>query len=212
MSLKVAVIGANGKSGQALVNESLKRGFAVTAIVRGENKTKAPEAIIKDVFALTSEDLTKFDVVFDAFGVWTIEEMPKHPEHIKHLAQILANSNTRLLVVGGAGTLFLDKEHTQMLMQSPDFPESYMPVATATGEALAEMRKHPEVKWTYFSPAADFRADGPATGKYTLGGEEFIVNSKGESVVSYLDFAQAMVDEAVANKHPQERVTVVADY
>lgn len=211
-TLKIAVIGANGHSGSALVNESLSRGHDVTAIVRGSNKSAAPKAIIKDVFDLNADDLAGFDVVFDGFGVWDEALMPNHPKHIAHLASILAGSPTRLLVVGGAGSLFVDEELKTTVMDTPDFPEDYKAVAYWTAEALKETRKHNDVLWTYFSPAGDFRADGPRTGKYILGGEHLTLNSKGESVVSYADFAVAMVDEAEAGKHVHERVGVVADY
>ena len=65
------------------------------------------------------------------------------------------------------------------------------------------------MKWTYVSPAGDFQADGPRTGAYRLGGEELTLNSRGESVVSYADYAIAMVDEAVGGEHVQERISVV---
>lgn len=67
------------------------------------------------------------------------------------------------------------------------------------------------VKWTYISPAGDFQADGAKTGKYILGGEELTLNSKGESVISYADYAVAMVDEALNGNHIQQRISVVAE-
>ena len=67
-----------------------------------------------------------------------------------------------------------------------------------------------DVKWTYVSPAADFQVDGAKTGTYLLGGEELTLNAKGESVISYADYAIAMVDEAVNGNHIQQRISVVA--
>ena len=78
------------------------------------------------------------------------------------------------------------------------------------GEALAELRKRNDVQWTYLSPAGDFVADGPRTGEYLLGGEEYFVNDKGESRISYADYAIAMVDEAEKGRHVQQRISVVA--
>ncbi len=78
-------------------------------------------------------------------------------------------------------------------------------------KALGELRRRSDVKWTYISPAADFRADGERTGKYILGGEELTLNAKGESVISYADYAIAMVDEAVNGSHIRQRISVVAD-
>ena len=66
-----------------------------------------------------------------------------------------------------------------------------------------------DVKWTYVSPAGDFQAEGARTGDYILGGEELTLNSKGQSVISYADYAIAMVDEAVKGNHIQKRISVV---
>lgn len=77
--------------------------------------------------------------------------------------------------------------------------------------ALEELRTRNDVKWTFISPAGDFRADGERTGKYILGGEELVLNSKGESVISYADYAIAMVDEIISGNHVQQRISVVAE-
>lgn len=37
------------------------------------------------------------------------------------------------------------------------------------------------------------------------------LNSKGESVISYADYAIAMVDEAVDGNHIQQRISVVSE-
>lgn len=79
----------------------------------------------------------------------------------------------------------------------------------AMGKALAGLRERTDVKWTYISPAADFQADGERTGKYILAGEEFTLNSKNESVISYADYAIAMVDEIEKGHHIQQRISVV---
>ena len=86
-----------------------------------------------------------------------------------------------------------------------------MPVVNGHGKALEELRKFNDVNWTYVSPAGDFRADGERTGKYILGGEELVLNSKGESVISYADYAIAMVDEIESGKHIKERISVVSE-
>lgn len=113
------------------------------------------------------------------------------------------------MIVGGAGSLFVNPEHTAMLSDSPDFPDAFKPVASATGKALGELRKRQDVKWTYISPAADFQADGARSGKYILAGEEFTLNARGESVISYADYAIAMVDEIEKDGHIRERISVV---
>lgn len=87
----------------------------------------------------------------------------------------------------------------------------FKPLAVAQGKALEELRTRNDVKWTFISPAGDFQADGSRTGKYILGGEELVLNSRGESVISYVDYAIAMVDEIIKGNHIQQRISVVAE-
>lgn len=145
----------------------------------------------------------------DAFGAWAPETLPGHSTTLKHLCDVLSGTDVRLVIVGGAGSLYLDKEHKTQLVESPDFPDAFKPLATAMGKALAELRQRKDVKWTYISPAADFQADGERTGKYILAGEELTVNSKGESIISYADYAVALVDEIEKGSHIQQRISVV---
>ena len=207
--MKMAVVCANGKAGKWIVKEAVERGLDVTAIVRGENRSAAKKALVKDLFDLKSADLKGFDVVVDAFGAWTPETLPLHSTSLKHLCDILSGTDTRLLVVGGAGSLYVDPEHSAQVMDGPDFPEVFKPLATSMGKALDELRRRDDVKWTYISPAGDFQADGERTGKYIQAGEELTLNGRGESIISYADYAIAMVDEAVDGNHIRQRICVV---
>ena len=210
--MKITVVCAAGKQGSKLVKEALSRGHEVTAVVRQSGK--APEGakvIVKDLFDLTLDDLQNSDVVIDAFGAWTEDVLPQHSTSLKHLCDVLSGTDIRLLVVGGAGSLYVNPEHTACLSDSPDFPDAFKPLAAAMAKALGELRQRKDVKWTYLSPAGDFQADGARTGKYILGGEELTLNSKGESVISYADYAIAMIDEAETGKHIQQRFSVVAE-
>lgn len=209
--MKIAVICANGKAGKLIVKEAVSRGLDVTAVVRGENATEAKEVLKKDLFDLTADDLKGFDVVIDAFGAWTEETLPLHSTSLKHLCDILSGTETRLLIVGGAGSLYVNPEHTACVADGPDFPDAFKPLAGAMAKALSELRERKDVKWTYISPAGDFQAEGERTGKYILGGEELTLNSKGESIISYADYAIAMVDEAVNGNHIQKRISVVRE-
>lgn len=207
--MKIAVVCANGKAGKLIVEEALNRNMEVTAVVRNENKTAAPQAIVKDLFELSAEDLSGFDAVVDAFGAWTPETLPQHSTSLKHLCGILSGTETRLLVVGGAGSLYVNPEHTVQVMDGADFLEEFKPLAAAQGKALDELRGRTDVRWTFISPAADFQADGERTGAYLLGGEELILNDAGESIISYADYAIAMVDEIEKGDHIQQRISVV---
>ena len=209
--MKIAVVCANGKAGQLIVKEAVNRGFDVTAVIRGENRTAAQSAIVKDLFDLTAEDLAGFDAVVDAFGAWTPETLPQHSASLKHLCDVLSGTDTRLLVVGGAGSLYVNKEHTACVSEGADFPEVFKPLANAMAKALGELRGRNDVKWTYISPAGDFQADGERSGKYILAGEELTLNAKGESVISYADYAVAMVDEIEKGNHIHQRISVVRE-
>ncbi len=207
--MKIAVICANGKAGKLIVKEAVDRGQDVTAVVRTDNTTAARKVLKKDLFDLTAEDLKDFDVVIDAFGAWTEETLPQHSTSLRHLCDILSGTDVRLLVVGGAGSLYVNPEHTLCVADGADFPDAFKPLAAAMAKALEELRQRTDVKWTYISPAGDFQAEGERTGKYILGGEELTLNEKGESVISYADYAIAMVDEAVNGSHIQQRISVV---
>ncbi len=209
--MKLAVVCANGKEGRLIVKEAADRGIDVTAVVRGDNHTVASKTIRKDLFDLTADDLKGFDVVVDAFGAWTEETLPLHSTSLEHLCDILSGTDTRLLIVGGAGSLYVNKEHTACVADGPDFPDAFKPLAAAMAKALGQLRQRKDVKWTYISPAGDFQADGARTGRYILGGEELTLNSKGESIISYADYAIAMVDEAVNGNHVCERISVVRE-
>ncbi len=208
---KVAIVCAAGKEGRLLVAEALSRGYEVTGFVRkAEDEIPAgAKKVVKDLFDLTREDLAGFDVVIDAFGAWTPETLPLHKTSLMHLCDVLSGTDIRLLVVGGAGSLYVNPEHTLQVMQLESFPEVFKPLASNMGAALDELRKRSDVKWTYLSPAGDFVADGERTGEYLSGGEEYFVNDKGESRISYADYAIAMIDEIENANNIQKRFSVI---
>ncbi len=206
---KIAVVAANGKAGKLIVKEAIDRGMDVTAFVRGENQTVAEKAVVKDIMDLAAEDLAGFDAVVDAFGAWTPETLPQHSTTLAHLCDCVAGTDVRLLVVGGAGSLYVNPEHTACVADGPDFPDAFKPLAAAMAKALEELRARDDVAWTYISPAGDFQADGERTGAYILGGEELTLNEAGESVISYADYAIAMVDEIESGDHIRQRISVV---
>ncbi|OCG70542.1 NADH-flavin reductase [Gilliamella sp. Occ3-1] len=211
--MKIAVIGASGKTGQLLVKEAISRDHDVTAIVRKPNQHLAPKAavLIKDLFELTYADLKPYDVIIDAFGTWALESLPLHQTSLKHLTDILSGKTNRLLVVGGAGSLYVNPQHSIRLVDTPDFPDEFKPLATNMAKGLDELKKCNDVQWTYLSPAVKFNANGERTGHYIMGGEEVLFNSKGKSQISYADYAIAMIDEAETAKHVKQRFTVATE-
>ena len=208
---KVAVVCAAGKEGRLLVDEAVSRGYDVTGFVRGSDEVANPKAktVVKDLFDLTREDLIGFDAVIDAFGAWTPETLPLHRTSLKHLCDVLSGTKVRLLVVGGAGSLYVNPEHTVQVKDLESFPAMFKPLADMQGAALDDLRKRSDVQWTFLSPAGDFVADGERTGEYLLGGEEYFVNDRGESRISYADYAIAMVDEIENENNIQKRFSVI---
>ena len=209
MSKKVAVVCANGRVAKQVIREAVSRGLQVKAFQREQEATEAQEVVIKDLFNLTYADVADCDAIVDAFGAWTPETLSQHSTSLKYLCDVLSGKANRLFVVGGAGSLYVNPEHTACVSDGADFPDIFKPLATAMAKALSELRTRKDVKWTYISPAGDFQADGERTGKYILAGEELTLNEKGESVISYADYAIAMVDEIVNGNHIGKRISVV---
>lgn len=209
--MKIAIIGATGKAGKLIMEEALKRGLDVTAIVRNKSKLSNSSVMVieKDLFDLKKEDLKDFDTVVSAFGAWEEKELPKHAEVMNHLCDILANTNIRLMVVGGAASLFVN--HSMMLIDSPDFPKDWINLAKNSNKAFEILKAAKNVLWTYISPSADFQADGKKTGEYSIGDkDELCFNSKGESMISYADYAIGFVDEIENKKFLNKRITLVS--
>ena len=207
--MKIAVVASNGKASRAIVAELIARGHEVTGFARSENKSAAQNFVQKDIMALSKEDLAGFDAVVDGFGAYTPETLPLHTRTSQHLADLVAGTATRLYIVGGAGSLYVDAEHRVQLLDTPEFPAKFYPLAKAQTEELAALRSRTDAKWVFVSPAADFRADGKKMGKYILGGEELTLSGAGESIISYADYAVGMVDLIESGTHIGERVSLV---
>ncbi|MFS0556922.1 NAD(P)-dependent oxidoreductase [Brevibacillus sp. 179-C9.3 HS] len=208
--MKMAIVGATGKAGKMIMKEALDRGHQVTAIVRDASKMENTDVAVieKDVFALTAADLNGFDVVVNAFGAPAGQEH-LHVESGKVLIEALKGApSTRLLVVGGAGSLFVDEAKTLRLVETPDFPKAYLATAQKHGEYLRVLEESNDIQWTYISPSAFFDPAGERTGTYRLGKDHLLVNASGQSYVSYADYAVAMLDEIESPKHCNERLTV----
>lgn len=207
---KVAIISADGRVAGHVIKELVARGYDVTGFGRkDENTTDAQTYIKKDLFDLTKDDLSEFAIVISAFGTWKPETLHLHVEVIKYLTSLLSKTDKRLIIVGGAGSLYVDSEHKTQLVDTPDFPAKFYALAKAQTDALTELRKHDDVDWTFISPAADFQVDGKRTGEYILAGEELTLNARGESIISYADYALAMADEIQNGDHIKERISFV---
>jgi uncharacterized protein len=211
--MKIGVIGATGKAGNLILKEAIERGHQVTAIVRNASKLtdKSVAVLEKDLFNLTESDLKPFDVVVNAFGA-PLGQEHLHVETGKVLIEALKGApNTKLVVVGGAGSLFVDEAKQTRVMETPDFPEFILPTAQNMGKNLEDLQNTSSITWTYISPAAFFDPAGKRTGSYQTGKDNLIVNAKGNSFISYADYAIAVLDEIENPMHVNERFTVIAE-
>lgn len=207
--MKIAVVASNGQVSQLVIKELLSRGHEVTGFARSANRSEAKKFVQKDILALTKEDLAGFDAVVSGFGVLDPALMDNFTKTSQHLADLVAGTKTRLYIVGGAGSLYVDPSHKTQLLDTPDFPAEFYPLAKAQTEELAALRPRKDAEWIFVSPAADFQEDGARTGKYKLGGEELTLSAAGESVISYADYAVGMADLIEAGGHINERISLV---
>ncbi|MCZ0874366.1 NAD(P)-dependent oxidoreductase [Peribacillus sp. AS_2] len=211
--MKIGIIGASGKAGSLILKEALTRGHEVTAIVRDEARVQIQGASVleKDVFDLKAEDIKVFDVVVNAFGAAPGKEH-LHVDAGKILIEAMKGApQTKLIVVGGAGSLFVDEAKTIRVLDTPEFPKEYFATAFNQSKNLGDLQNATDIQWTFISPSAFFDPQGNRTGGYKLGKDNLLVNSKGESYVSYADFALAVLDEIENPQHINQRFTVVAE-
>ncbi|SFL47385.1 NAD(P)-dependent oxidoreductase [Salibacterium qingdaonense] len=209
--MNIGIIGATGKSGDLILKEAQQRGHDVTAIIRSRSKLEHDVPVIeKDLFNLTQEDLSGFDVVVNAFGTTPDQGQP-HIDAADVLTNALQGTSTRLFVVGGAASLYVDEGKTTQVIDTPDFPDAIKPMAGGMAEALSKLQNAQHLNWTFLSPAVEFDAEGARTGTYQVGKDHMITNSEGNSYISYADYAIAVLDELENKEHENERYTVIGE-
>lgn len=208
--MKIGIIGATGKQGNLVLLEAYKRGHDVTALIRDQSKLVHEVPYVeKELYDLTPPELEDFDVIVDAFNAPDI--MPQlHQTSLRHITKVLKDLDTRLVVVGGAGSLFIDDSKTTQLSETEDFPEAFKLTATNMAMALEELRESKGTNWTYVSPAADFDFEGAKTGEYQIAGEVLTVNNDGKSYISYADYAAGLMDIIESGKYNKERISLVS--
>ena len=212
--MKVAVIGATGFAGQHLVEELSSRGHEVLAIARDISKVQekenvtAKKADINDVTALASA-LKGYDVAVSAFNAgWTNPDL--YNDFLtgsKNIQQAVKESGVaRLIVIGGAGSLFIDGNQ---VVDGQDFPEAYKQGAMAARDYLNIIKEEKDLNWAFFSPALEMHPgiDTGRTEKYRLGLDNPVFNNEGRSILSVQDLAVVIAEEVETNKHPKQRFT-----
>lgn len=207
--MKIAVIGATGKAGHLIAREAQQRGHQVTAIIRHPDRLKLKIPFIqKDLFDLTTDDISAFDVLVDAFNAPRQQEI-LHQKSVQHLIEIVDSTQVRLIVVGGAGSLYIDENHHTQLYQSPTFPTMAFPTSSNMAASLEFLKEASNISWLYVSPSANFIPDGPLLNHYQVGTDQLQVDEAGKSEISYADYAVALIDEIENQKYQNQQINVV---
>lgn len=214
--MKVALIGASGFVGKAVLNELVHRGYQVTAIARHPEKIKkekgvmAIEADVLDVKQLASS-LKGNDAVISTYNAgWTnpdlYNEFLKGAESIQQAVKEAGIK--RFIVVGGAGSLFIAPG--VQLVDTPQFPAEWKPGALAARDYLTYIKNEKELDWTFLSPAIEMHqgTSGVRKGKYRTGKDEPVFDANGKSIISVEDTAVAIVDELEKPEHIKQRFTI----
>jgi putative NADH-flavin reductase len=210
--MNIALIGASGFIGSALLSEALARGHRVTALVGHPEKLAAQpnlRALQVDVMntqALAAQ-LRGHDAVISAFsGHASSEVYETYVQGIRSIVNAAKQAATpRLLVVGGAGSL--EVAPGVQLVDTPAFPEQWKATALGAREALNILRSETGLNWSMLSPSAMI-APGERTGKFRLGNDQLLTDAQGNSHISLQDYAVAMLDEVEKPAHINRRFTV----
>ncbi len=212
---KTALIGASGFVGSAILKELLSRGYEVEALVRNPENVKVnnPHLTVKKVDVADTKalaaDLKGYDTIISAYNPgWTNPDI--YNLTLQNYPRILESAKEagvkRLLIVGGAGTLFCAPG--LRVVDSGAIPAAIMGGVKSLGKFYLEtLNNEKDIDWVFFSPAGVLEP-GEATGTYRLGKDDLIIDSNGNSHITVGDYAKAMVDELDTPSHHKERFTI----
>ena len=211
----VILIGATGFVGSAILNELVNRGHKVTAVVRDVEKLPKNENIVAVKEDVANVDaIVKLaegkDAIISAYNPgWMNPDIATLIEtnYPRILEAAKKSGVKRLLIVGGAGTLFCAPG--LRVVDSGAIPQEIMGGVRPLGDFyLNTLMKENDIDWIFFSPAGAFDNDGKRTGIFRLGKDDLIVDEQGNSHISVQDYAMAMVDELEQENHHKERFTI----
>jgi len=210
--MKVVIIGATGFVGKAIVKEASDRGLTVTAIARDVTKVPALPGVTAVAADVNDTDLLTGlfkgqDAVISAYNAgWGNPNI--YDDFIKGSTAIQTATKAagvkRLLVIGGAGSLYIDGKQ---LVDSPEFPQEWKPGATAARDYLASLREEQALDWSFLSPAIEL-VPGERTAAFRLGLESPVFDAAGKNKISVEDLAVAVINEIEQPAHIQKRFTL----
>ena len=211
--MKVALLGATGFVGSALLDEALLRGHTVTAIARHPEKLGHRDRLVPvsgDVYdtASLAALIQGHDAVISAFNPgWKNPRL--FEDQVRGTSSIIAALKRagikRVLWVGGAGGQ--EVAPGVRVVDGPDFPDWVKPGSLATIDALTHLSREPDLEWSFLAPSAELES-GQRTGHFRLGGDELLADQHGRSHISVQDYAVAMIDELETPVHVRKRFTV----
>ena len=209
--MRILLYGATGTLGQHILAEALDRGHQVTAVARNPDRIQElPGVTLRQGDVLDAASVTDLargqEVLLSAVGPGHGGDPCFLVEAARSLLAAAERTGVRLVVLGGAGSL--EVEPGPQLVDTTDFAATWMGVALAHRDALDLYRSAPPgLDWTYVSPAASVEL-GRRTGRYRTGGDQLIVDDRGQSRISAEDLAVAIVDEVEQPRHRRQRFTV----
>ena len=211
--MKIALLGATGFVGSALLKEALARGHTVTAIVRDPDKLEKHERLIATAGDIYDSDslstlIESCDAVISAFNPgWKNPNL--YEDQVRGTVSIIAAIKKagikRVLWVGGAGGL--EVKPGVRVVDNPNLPDWVRPGSLATINAFEQLQKEGKLDWSFLAPSAELE-QGQRTGKFRLGTDHLLVDANGKSRISVQDYAVAMIDELEHPTHIRQRFTV----
>lgn len=210
--MKIALIGATGFVGSAILNELAGRKHEITAIARTPKDTANATWVAADIFNVEAlaEILKGHDTIINAYNPgWTNPNI--YDDFLagsKAIQEAVKKSGVkRFITIGGAGSLYVAPD--LQAVDTPDFPKEIYPGANAARNYLNIIKEEKDLDWAFFSPAFEMHAGTKTgrTGKYRLGLENPVFNDEQRSILSVEDLAVVIADEVETPKHHQVRFT-----
>ncbi|ELK55556.1 NAD(P)H-binding protein [Haloferax volcanii] len=210
--MNVLLLGASGRIGTRIANELLNRGHAVTGVSRsGEiDGVDDPDFSAVAGDATDADQIARLAAGHDAVASALGPSDGESPEVLVEMLDAVVDgmrraSVDRLVWTGGAGILNVGPD--TRLIDSPEFPEEWKPVASAAIEAYGLLEDADDLEWTYVAPAA-FIEPGERTGEFRTARGELVADEDGESRISMEDFAIAFADELESGDAVHEQLAV----